>query len=107
MRRRPPAWRLGPRGERWEGHKGPDVLVGSVLLLAQSRPFDLLVFRVWSIFSHDPKRLTFYFQVLWVSEFLVMYNDYNMTFRGYFNLSRLPGGLVCLVAAPTNQNSVC
>ena len=31
-------------------------------------PFDPLVFRVWSIFSHDPKRSTFYFQVLWASE---------------------------------------
>ena len=36
--------------------------------LAQSRPFDLLVFPFWFIFSKGPKRLTFYFQVLWASE---------------------------------------
>ena len=36
--------------------------------LAQSRPFDLLVFPCWSIFSTGPKRLTFYFQVFWESE---------------------------------------
>ena len=30
--------------------------------------FDLLVFLIWSMFSHDTKRLTFYFQVLWVSQ---------------------------------------
>ena len=35
---------------------------------AQSRPFNLLVFSFWSIFSHGPKRLTFYFQVLWAIE---------------------------------------
>ena len=29
------------------------------------RPVDLLVFHLWSIFSHGPKRLTFWFQVLW------------------------------------------
>ena len=37
--------------------------------LAQSRPFDLLVFQFWSIFSKGPKRLTFYFLVFWASEF--------------------------------------
>ena len=36
--------------------------------LAQSRPFDLLVFPCWSIFSKGPNRLTFYFQVFWASE---------------------------------------
>ena len=36
--------------------------------VAQSRPFDLLVFRFWSIFGHAPKRLTFYSQVLWATE---------------------------------------
>ena len=35
--------------------------------VAQSRPFNLLVFSFWSIFSHGPKRLTFYFQVLWAT----------------------------------------
>ena len=38
--------------------------------IAQSRPFDLLVFPFWSSFSHGPKRLTFYFWVLWASESL-------------------------------------
>ena len=36
--------------------------------VVQSRPFDLLVFPVWSIFSRGPKRLTFYSQVLWATE---------------------------------------
>ena len=36
--------------------------------VAQSRPFDLLVFLFWSIFSGAAKRLTFYFWVLWASE---------------------------------------
>ena len=36
--------------------------------LAQSRPFDLLVFQSWSIVSKGPKRFTFYFQVFWASE---------------------------------------
>ena len=36
--------------------------------LAQSQPFDLLVSPFWSIFSHGPKRLTFYFWVLWATE---------------------------------------
>ena len=31
--------------------------------------FNLLVFQFWSIFSHGPKRLTFYFGVLWASEY--------------------------------------
>ena len=34
----------------------------------QRRPFDLSVFRFRSTFSRGPKRLTFYFQVLWASE---------------------------------------
>ena len=29
--------------------------------VARSRPFNLLVFQFWSIFSHGPKRLTFLF----------------------------------------------
>ena len=33
-----------------------------------NRPFHLLVFPFWSSFSHGPKRLTFYFWVLWASE---------------------------------------
>ena len=33
-----------------------------------NRPFDLLVFPFWSIFSEGPKRLTLYFQVFWASE---------------------------------------
>ena len=40
-------------------------ILGSVV---QSQPFDLLVFPVWSSFSHGPERLTFYFSVLWASE---------------------------------------
>ena len=42
-----------------DGFKGK--LIGSVwyVLVVQSRPFDLLVFPFWSIFSHAPKRLTF------------------------------------------------
>ena len=31
--------------------------------------FDLLVSPFWSIFSKGPKRLTFYFQVFWATEF--------------------------------------
>ena len=42
------------------------------LSVAQSRPFDLLVFPFWSSFSHGPKRLTFYFWVLWASEILFL-----------------------------------
>ena len=41
-----------------------------------NRPFDLLVFPFWSIFSKGPKRLTFYFQVLWASEFKVPFWGY-------------------------------
>ena len=37
-------------------------------VVAQSRPFDLLVFPFWSSFGHGPKRLTFCFQVLWATE---------------------------------------
>ena len=37
--------------------------------VVQRRPFDLLVFPFWSTFSRGLKRLTFYFQVLWASEF--------------------------------------
>ena len=44
--------------DRWKLHS-----------VAQSRPFNLLVFQFRSIFSHGPKRLTFYFWVLWASEF--------------------------------------
>ena len=40
----------------------------SKVSLAQSQPFDLLVSPFWSIFSHGPKRLTFYFWVLWATE---------------------------------------
>ena len=36
--------------------------------VAQSRPFDLLVFPFWTIFRGAAKRLTFYFWVLWASE---------------------------------------
>ena len=36
--------------------------------VVQNRPFDLLVFLFWSVFSGGPKRLTFYVQVLWASE---------------------------------------
>ena len=36
--------------------------------VVRRRPFDLLVFPFWSTFSGGPKRLTFYFQVLWASE---------------------------------------
>ena len=39
--------------------------------VAQSRPFDLLVFPFWSSLSHGPKRLAFYFWVLWASEQIV------------------------------------
>ena len=36
-----------------------------------NRPFNLLVSLIWvPIFSKGPKRLTFYFQVLWASELL-------------------------------------
>ena len=38
------------------------------LSVVRFRPFDLAVFHVWSIFSHGPKRLTFWFQVLWAIE---------------------------------------
>ena len=36
--------------------------------VVQSRPFDLLVFQFWSICSHGPKRITFWFQALWATE---------------------------------------
>ena len=36
--------------------------------VAQSQPFDLLVSPFWSSFSRGPRRLTFYFWVLWASE---------------------------------------
>ena len=39
--------------------------------VAQSRPFNLLVFSCLSIISHGPKRLTFCFQVLWATELRV------------------------------------
>ena len=39
-----------------------------LISVAQSRPFDLLVFLCWSIFIQDPKSLTFYFQALWAAE---------------------------------------
>ena len=41
----------------------------NIYSVVQSRPFDLLVFPCWSIFSRGPKRLTFYKQVLWATEF--------------------------------------
>ena len=46
----------------------PELVLQFETSLAQSRPFDPLVFPFWSIFSKGPKRLTFYFQVLWASE---------------------------------------
>ena len=54
------------------GHPVPDVLrllVEWKVSVAQSRPFNLLVFHFWSIFSKGPKRLTFCFWVLWANEF--------------------------------------
>ena len=48
-------------GSRWWGSKR---ILNS---LAQTRPFDLLVSHVWSIFNTGPKRLTFYFWVLWAT----------------------------------------
>ena len=48
----------------FESPPSPDLSTSSCVLLTQSRPFDPLVFRVWSSFSHDPNSLTFYFQVL-------------------------------------------
>ena len=42
----------------------------SPLSFAQCRPFNLLVFWFWSIFSGGPKRLTFFFQVLSATELL-------------------------------------
>ena len=41
-----------------------------VISVVQRRPFDLLVSLFWSTLSRGPKRLTFYFQVLWASESL-------------------------------------
>ena len=43
--------------------------------VVESRPFDLLVFPFWSIFSRGPKRLTFYLQVLWASECLLAFDQ--------------------------------
>ena len=43
----------------------------SYFSLAQSRPFDLLVFPLWFIFSKGPKRLTFDLEVFWASEILM------------------------------------
>ena len=37
-------------------------------LFKADRPFDLLVFPFKSIFSHDPKRITFQFQGPWATE---------------------------------------
>ena len=48
----------------------PGFFTRKILSVAQSRPFDLLVFPFWSSLSHGPKRLAFYFWVLWASEFL-------------------------------------
>ena len=43
-------------------------LVWASHLPKANRPFKLLVSLSWAIFSTGPKRLTFYFQVLWASE---------------------------------------
>ena len=51
----------------------PEKMITSVV---QSRPFDLLVVHFWSIFSHGPKRLTFWFQVLWAIELQIARNEY-------------------------------
>ena len=52
---------------RWAGsRRGRELAPYS---LAQSRPFDLLVFQFWvPIFSKGPKRLTLYFLVFWAGE---------------------------------------
>ena len=42
--------------------KGKPTFRADLISLAQSRPFNLLVSLIWSMFS-VPKRLTFYFQV--------------------------------------------
>ena len=46
----------------------PPITLPTKYSVVQSRPFDLLVFPFWSIFSHGPKRLTFQLQVLWATE---------------------------------------
>ena len=40
--------------------------------VAQSQPSDLLVFPFWSSFDRGLKRSTLYFQVLWVSDMMVI-----------------------------------
>ena len=72
----PRCWGRGARGAGG-GQGSGDFWDGFLFLhfpclffsVAQSRPFNLLVFPFWSSFSHGPKRLTFYFWVLWASEF--------------------------------------
>ena len=49
-------------------HRGHSISHSPPNSVAQSRPFNLLIFQFWSIFSHGSKRLTFYFQVFWASE---------------------------------------
>ena len=49
----------------------PWLLLGNIFSVAQSRPFDLLIFPFLSSFSHGPKRLPFYSWVLWASEFYI------------------------------------
>ena len=61
-----------PTNERRFGQhleKPPWVWEGAISQLSKAnRPFNFMVFKFWSIFSKGPKRLTFYFWVLWATE---------------------------------------
>ena len=62
--------RISVGGSPWARGSNPlgDASPVKTQLPKANRPFDLLASPSWSSFSHDPKRLTLYFWVLWASE---------------------------------------